>query len=129
MMLEWSAGVVELTVTANAGKHNPTLESKLQVLMVLAENTTRLKVLGEGCSQDQTIEEMSTTSRIWKKTSIKERSKVRLATFTSRLGMERTKRYPKTYAQRSHVTYQAGTTAPKTQMTILMTTTERTVKR
>ena len=64
MMLEWTAGDVELTGTANAGKHNPTLESKLQVLMVLAENTTRLKVLGEGCSQDQTIEEMSTTSRI-----------------------------------------------------------------
>ena len=63
-MLEYNAGDVELTVTANAGKHNPTLESKSQVLMVLAVNTTRLKVLGEGCSQDQTIEEMSTTSRI-----------------------------------------------------------------
>ena len=114
----------KLTVTANAGgfKKNPT-QSQSQLLMVVPLNTGRSKELGMICSQDQATSMMSTTSTTWKPNKTRNTS-AELATFTSTLEKEKTKR-----VDQSHVVVDT-TTAPKTVLTILTEKSiERTVKR
>ena len=119
-----NAGRAELTVTANAGgfKEKAT-QSQSQLLMVVPLTTIRSKELGMICSQDQTTSMMSTTSTTWKPNKTRNTS-AELATFTSTLELEKTKRL-----DQSHVVVDT-TTAPKTVMTILTEKSiERTVKR
>ena len=114
----------KLTVTANAGgfKKNP-MQSQSQLLMVVLLATGCSKELGMICSQDQATSMMSTTSTTWKPNK-KRNTSAELATFTSTLEKEKTKR-----VDQSHVVVDT-TTAPKTVLTILTEKSiERTVKR
>jgi len=91
--------------------------------MVVPLSTGRSKELGMICSQDQTTPMMSTTSTTWKPNKTRNTS-AELATYTSNLELEKTKRLHK-----SHVVVNT-TTAPKTLMTILTEKSiDRTVKR
>lgn len=114
----------KLTVTANAGgfKKNP-MQSQSQLLMVVLLATGCSKELGMICSQHQATLMMSTTSTTWKPNKTRNTS-AELATFTSTLEKEKTKR-----VDQSHVVVDT-TTAPKTVLTILTEKSiERTVKR